>query len=86
MGEVGVTGLEFISWVGVFAPVGTSHSVVTSMSTEMQKALQNKDLINKFNSFYQEPGQFSLEEFQELIRQDDFMAQKLIKDHNVRLE
>jgi tripartite-type tricarboxylate transporter receptor subunit TctC len=83
---LGIPGLGFLSWIGVFAAKGTPSEVIQKMGADMRKALQAPELVSKLNGFYQEPGQMSIEEFQALVNADDEMAAKLIRAHQIRLE
>jgi tripartite-type tricarboxylate transporter receptor subunit TctC len=84
--ERGVSDLDFVSWIGLFAPAGTAQATVNKMGEDMRAALQAPELVKKINAFAQEPGQYSPAEFQALLQDDDRMALKLIKAYNIRLD
>lgn len=84
--ELGLAVMETPSWIGVFAPKGTPPEVIQKLSTDIRKALQAPDLVQKLNGFFQEPGLMTVEEFQTMVKQDDEAAGTLIRAHQIRLE
>lgn len=83
--ELGIPDLEFLSWIGVFAAKGTSPEIIRRLGGDMQKALAAPELVAKINGFYQEPGNYSVAEFQALVKRDDEMAGRLIRAHQIRI-
>lgn len=84
--ELGLAVMETPSWIGVFAPRGTAPEVVQKLSSDIRKALQTPELVQKLNGFFQEPGLMSVEEFQAMVKKDDEAAGALIRAHQIRLE
>lgn len=84
--EIGITGFDLPSWIGVFAPRGTPPAIVQKLSADMRQALQAPSLQAKIIEFGQEPGQMSVEEFQAMVKKDDENSTRLIRAYNVRLE
>ena len=46
--EAGVTGYDFASWGGVFAPAGTSRAVVQKLNAAIVEALESADIRKRF--------------------------------------
>lgn len=46
--ELGVSGYEFSSWGGLFAPAGTPKAVVAQLNCEVRKALTSDALRKRF--------------------------------------
>ncbi len=46
--EAGVSGYDFASWGGVFAPASTPRAVVLKLNAEIRAALANPDLSKRF--------------------------------------
>lgn len=84
--ELGVPGLELVSWIGVFAARDTPADIVRKLSADMRTALQAPELVRKITDFQQEPSQMSQQQFAELVADDDAKASKLIRAHKIRLE
>lgn len=84
--EVGISGMESPAWIGVFAAKGTPPGAIQKMSSDMRKALQAPELVQKMNGYYQEPGAMSTEEFQAMVRSDVENLGALIRMHGIRLE
>ncbi|MDM0058833.1 Bug family tripartite tricarboxylate transporter substrate binding protein [Variovorax fucosicus] len=84
--EVGIGGMESPAWIGVFAARGTPPGAIQKMSSDMRKALQAPELVQKMNGYYQEPGAMSVEEFQVLVKSDVENLGELIRTHGIRLE
>jgi len=53
--EAGLKGFELAVWHGLFAPKGTPPAVVQKLSTALQAALRDPDLIRRFNDISTEP-------------------------------
>ncbi len=47
--EAGVTGYDFASWGGMFAPAGTPRDIVMKLSDEVAKALASPDVRKRFD-------------------------------------
>ena len=68
--ELGVSGYEFSSWGGLFAPAGTPRAVVMQLNSEIRKALTSDALRKRFedmglvakHSTPEEFGQFLVSE------------------------
>lgn len=84
--EVGIAGMESPAWIGVFAAKGTPPAAIQKMSSDMRKALQAPELVQKMNGYYQEPGGMSAEEFQAMVKSDVENLGALIRTHGIHLE
>mgnify|MGYP001561201135 CR=1 FL=1 len=47
--EAGVTGYDFASWGGVFAPAGTPHDIVMKLNDELARALASPEVRKRFD-------------------------------------
>lgn len=84
--ELGITGMENPAWVGVFAAKGTSNDAIQKMASDMRKASQAPELVQRIHGFYQEPAVMSVEEFQAMVRSDDEVSGALIRAHQLRID
>jgi tripartite-type tricarboxylate transporter receptor subunit TctC len=80
-------GYEVTIWLGLFAPAGTPEPIVTTLRTEVQKALGQPELADKLNvTGALQPLLESPEGFAALIRQDYEKYGKLAKEIGIRIE
>jgi tripartite-type tricarboxylate transporter receptor subunit TctC len=84
--ELGIPGFEFLSWIGVFAPKGTDLQVIDKLEADMRRALAEPALVAKINGFYQEPGNFTPAQFQQVVQREKTLLGSLIREFGIRLE
>ncbi len=65
--EQGFAGFEAVQWVGLLATAGTPDAVLTRLNAELNRALQDPDLIVKLAAQGQSPGGGSGADFARLI-------------------
>jgi len=65
--EAGVTGYDFASWGGVFAPAGTPHDVVARLNEEVAKALASPDVRKRFDDLGLVPKSSKPQEFGDFL-------------------
>jgi tripartite-type tricarboxylate transporter receptor subunit TctC len=53
--ESGLKGFEVGAWHGLYAPKGTPDDIVRKLSTTLQEALRDPDLVKRFNDINTEP-------------------------------
>jgi len=80
-------GYDVTIWLGLFAPAGTPEPIVTTLRTELQKALSQSELAERLNvTGALQPLLVSPEEFSALIRHDYEKYGKLAKEIGIRVE
>lgn len=79
LAEQGITSFELPLWFGVFAAKGTPDAIVQKMSADLRTALRAPDVVAKLAREYQEPGNMSPAEFQDLVRRDVAVGEQKIK-------
>jgi tripartite-type tricarboxylate transporter receptor subunit TctC len=80
-------GYELTIWLGLFAPAGTPEDIVTTLRTEVHKALSQSETAEKLNvTGALTPLIETPEEFSALIRRDYDKYGKLAKDIGVKVE
>jgi len=80
-------GYEVTIWLGLFAPAGTPEPIVTTLRTEVQKALGQPELADKLNvTGALQPLMESPEDFSALIRSDYEKYGKLAREIGVKVE
>ncbi len=73
-------------WYGVLAPKGTSTDVVNRLNKEIQKILEQPEIVKAFESQGMVPASSTPEEFRELIIKDADRWAKVVKAGNIKAE
>jgi tripartite-type tricarboxylate transporter receptor subunit TctC len=55
MDEAGVKGFYFVQWLALLAPAGTPPEIVKRLNQALNTALQNKELLDKFDAQAMQP-------------------------------
>jgi tripartite-type tricarboxylate transporter receptor subunit TctC len=84
--EAGYKGLVIEQWLGVLVPVGTPSEIVTRLNAEINKALSEPLLRERYMQAALEPVGGTTEQFAKLIRDDYEKYGRLVKDLNIRVE
>lgn len=84
--ERGFPGFEAVTWFGLAAPAGTPEAIIKQLNGEFNKALQTKELSDK----YQEQGARVItgtpEEFAKLIKDDRVRWGKIVENSGAKIE
>jgi tripartite-type tricarboxylate transporter receptor subunit TctC len=87
LAEQGVKALPVYSWWGVYAPTGTPQPIVERMQAEMTRAVRSPDVTQKFvDQFDMELVLNTPTEFAALIRREQALWGKVIRDNNLKPE
>jgi len=84
--EQGVEDMEFSSWTGLLAPKGTPRAIIDALAVQMEKAVQNPDVIAKLKANDFSPNHTSREQFGKLIQADNDRWKRIVKETNFKLE
>ena len=84
--EAALPGYESISWLGVFAPAGTSRDIVTRLNTEIVRILGLPDVKERLLGQGAEPIGNTAERFAAVQKADIAKYSKLLKDAGVKIE
>ena len=84
--EAGYKGLVIEQWLGVLVPSGTPAEIVTRLNVEINKALADPVLRERYFLAALEPMGGTAEQFGKLIRDDYEKYGRLVKDLNIRVE
>ena len=82
--ESGFPGFEASVWYGFVAPAATPKPIVVKLHTEIQKALQTKEVKDRMNSVGGEVIAGSSEMFANLIRSERQRYEKLVREANIK--
>ena len=84
--EAGVPGFDISNWCGVFVPAGTPKDIITSLNTEMVRALKQPDVKDKLSSQGAEAVGNTPDELDRFVRAEMAKYSKLVKASGVRAE
>lgn len=84
--EAGYKGLVIEQWLGVLVPAGTPGEIITRLNSEINKALSDATVRERYFQAAQEPVGGTAEQFGRLMRDDYDKYAKLVKDLNIRVE
>jgi tripartite-type tricarboxylate transporter receptor subunit TctC len=79
-------GYEITSWHGVLAPAGTPHTVVVRVRDSVAKALENRDVHDRFASQGAEPVGSTPDAFAKFLQADIAKIGKLIKTAGIKAD
>jgi tripartite-type tricarboxylate transporter receptor subunit TctC len=84
--ESGYPGFEADAWYGLFAPVGTSNSIVARIGKEVREALQQADVQTTLASQGLDPVTSTPAELAARIKKETAIWAGIIKDAGIRTE
>lgn len=82
--ESGFPRFEASVWYGLVAPAATPKPVIAKLHTEVQKALQSKEVQERMASVGGEVTPGSAEDFGALIHAEHLRYDKLVKEANIQ--
>ncbi len=74
-----VKGFEFAAEVGLLAPVGTPPAVIKKLSETLRLAMQNKELLARFNQAGLTPKYTTPEAYADLLRKNYQLYEKAVR-------
>ncbi len=80
LNELGYTGMEDYTWVGIFAPAGTPREIVQKLNDAVLKALQAPDLRQRLDGLAFEPTAAPLKETADYIRAEVEKWARVVKE------
>jgi tripartite-type tricarboxylate transporter receptor subunit TctC len=86
MSEAGVPGYVADVWFGLFAPTGTPPAAIERLNAEVNRALKQPALKQRFETLGCEPAGGTAEAFAAYFRADIEKWAKVIREAGVRLE
>lgn len=86
LAEQGVNGVNGYSWLGLFAPAGTSRTIVSSMSQMLQQITSAADVDKQTRAAGLVPMSMSTTEFQSFLQADTAWWKKAVLDNNIQAE
>jgi tripartite-type tricarboxylate transporter receptor subunit TctC len=86
LAESGFAGFHSLQWFGAVAPAGTPRPVVTRLSAEMRRSLDNPDVRASFARLGLSVMPLSAEQFDEFLRNETRAFAAIIRDGNIKAE
>jgi tripartite-type tricarboxylate transporter receptor subunit TctC len=83
MTEAGLPEVEYVGWVGLFAPAGTPRDILAKISAETARALRMPDIIARLPSWGGEAAATTPEQFSAKFKSDVAKYAKIIKEAGV---
>ena len=84
--EIGVPGMEFSNWFGVFAPAGTPPDIVQRLNRELNTLLRSADVIDKLSKTGAEVAGGTPEQFAKTYRDENESWKAVIRRANMKAE
>jgi len=84
--EAGLPGYDVTTWHGLFAPAATPRNIVNRLSNETAKALQSKDINEKFLAQGADPVSSTPEQFVAFLKVEIAKWAKVVKESGAKLE
>jgi len=84
--ESGVSGYEFVSWMGLTVPKGTPDGVIQAIHSAAAAALKEKDVAERLSAGMTEPVGAGPKEFGDLISREGQRWSKLIKQFGMKID
>jgi tripartite-type tricarboxylate transporter receptor subunit TctC len=82
--EAGVPNSDYVFWVGLIAPSGTSPLIIKKLNDEVLKTLGNQEVKDRFAKLGAEPLPMSPEAFNTFIKAEMEVASKISKAANLK--
>jgi tripartite-type tricarboxylate transporter receptor subunit TctC len=84
--ESGLPGYEVTNWYGVMAPAGVPKDVLTKIHADVERALKQKDVQQRFEAEGGDPTPTTPEQFAALIKNEVVKWGKAVKDSGAKVE
>jgi tripartite-type tricarboxylate transporter receptor subunit TctC len=75
--EIGVPGLEFGNWFGVFVPPGTPNDIVQRLNSELNTIVRNAEVLDRFDKLGAEPAGGTPTQFGRTVR-DEYESWRVV--------
>ena len=86
LGELGYSGMEDYTWVGLFAPAGTPRAIVQKLNDTVLKALQAPDLKERLDGLAFEPTAQPLQETANYVRAEVAKWARVVKETGAKAD
>jgi tripartite-type tricarboxylate transporter receptor subunit TctC len=84
--ELGVSGMEFSNWFGVFAPANTSDAIVGRLNSELNTIMKTPDMIERLEKLGAEAATSTPAQFNKTYRDEAQSWKAVIERANIKPE
>jgi len=84
--EAGVSGYEYQTWFGLWAPRGTPQPVVETLYTEVRKALADPTVQNRISETAGEPSHMARADMEPFVRAEIAKWAEVVKRAGIKVE
>jgi len=84
--ELGFKNVEAAALVGIVAPAGTSHEIVSTLQKQLAEAINHPPVRQKLIDFGIEPVANTPGQYADLLRSETAIWHKIIKQQNINLD
>jgi tripartite-type tricarboxylate transporter receptor subunit TctC len=84
--EAGVPGFDVDTWYGVFAPAGTPHEVVETLSRQIDRIVKTREMRDIFEKAGLEPAGGTPDQFAARIAKDMAKWSKVAKESGAKVD
>jgi tripartite-type tricarboxylate transporter receptor subunit TctC len=81
-----VPGFEYEIWYGLFAPAKTPPDIVSKVSTDVQRALKEPDVVQQLQAQGTEPAPTTPQQLTQYIKEDTARWVKIVKERNLKVQ
>lgn len=85
LGELGIKGLDYDTWVGLWMPRGVNSDIISQLSRATEKVLAMDEVRQKLLALSCEPSYMPPTEFEALLKKETAAFSELIKSANIVL-
>ena len=78
--QLGTSGLEVITWYGLFAPAGTPRDITSRLQSEMARVMELPETRDKLSAAGVDVAVLPADEFAAQVRADSGRYGKLVRD------
>jgi tripartite-type tricarboxylate transporter receptor subunit TctC len=84
--EAGVSGYEYQTWFGLWAPKGTPQPIVETLYAEVQKALANPGVQNRISETAGEPSYMARNEIEPFVKAEIVKWADVVRRAGIKVE
>jgi tripartite-type tricarboxylate transporter receptor subunit TctC len=84
--ESGLSGFEYVLWVGMFAPAGTPADVVEKLNRDVNRVLREPDVRERMTALGAEAMMMNPAEFDKFMRVEMDEAAKVVKAAAIKVQ
>jgi tripartite-type tricarboxylate transporter receptor subunit TctC len=86
LGELGFSGMEDYTWVGLFAPAGTPAEIVQKLNDAVLRGVQSADLKDRLDTLAFEATAAPLRETADYVRGELVKWAKVVHDTGAKVD